>query len=49
MKCYECGKETDNEEVSDNGATPHVYCDDCLTGHEYSTTCPNCDIRILVN
>lgn len=52
MKCYECGKETDNQkEQSDNGDVPQIYCDECggFPNHEYSVTCPNCNLDILVN
>lgn len=51
-KCESCGKKTNNTtEQSDNGQKPAIYCDECggFPNHEYSVTCPNCNIEILVN
>lgn len=50
-KCFDCGKKAKCTEKSDNGAKPEMYCDECsgFPQHEYSTTCPNCDLEILVN
>lgn len=50
-RCYKCQKETANKEKSDNGREPQVYCDECggFPNHEYETTCPNCNLDIMVN